>query len=55
MGNKDFIKGILERKGKVHFGRVRHTALRPMLHTHAEVVLSCTTSAVTQLYMCGCR
>ena len=32
MGNKDFIKGILERKGKVHFGRVRHTALRPMLH-----------------------
>lgn len=22
MGNKDFIKGILERKGKVHFGRV---------------------------------
>ena len=24
MGNKDFIKEILERKGKVHFGRVRH-------------------------------
>ena len=26
MGNKDFIKAILERQGKVHFGRVR---LRP--------------------------
>ena len=23
MGNKDFIKAILERQGKVHFGRVR--------------------------------
>ena len=33
MGNKDFIKGILERKGKVHFGRVcdRSTHLRTPL------------------------
>ena len=53
MGNKDFIKGILERKGEVHFGRVRDSSIPPLLHLmprlccHAPRVwcLSCACAA----------
>ncbi len=48
MGNKDFIKGILERKGKVHFGRVRDKPTCTVVHCHAEALSSCTSSRVTE-------
>ena len=36
MGNKDFIKAILERQGKVHFGRVRLWPLPLHLYRQLE-------------------
>ena len=51
MGNKDFIKGILERKGKVHFGRVCDTRTCSIVHSHAEAALSCTPSLGPHLCM----
>ncbi|CAL5220125.1 g2080 [Coccomyxa viridis] len=45
MGNKDFIKGILERKGKVHFGRVRMKPGKPL--TFATIDASGSRKAMT--------